>query len=545
MASSMSTWTLLDVEQPLSLASTNSSSRTRAGFVSDDNPRSVDGSTKEAAMAPSTLGLLMLTFNCAKKLVNVDVLANHVHTAFTNNATTLPDVVVFALQEVAPLSSAFISSRYLEEYFARFNDAVNLAARQYESNGTPREEPLVSVAQTVSGPEPPSPQRRSYTLVAAHNVGYTAILLFARDPDRIRNLKHAEVGFGTAEMGNKGAVGIRALYDVDGTGARCTEVTFVAAHLAAMEWNLARRNANWAAIVRGLTFGDPEVILNDLRGPEGAREPAQPAENNDQGTEGHRLLHDVHDEQHVQVQRAMHDISVFKPSSHLFLAGDLNYRISTSSPPPDAVFPSLDPSSPNYYPAFLPLDQLTRERRAGRTMHGLSEHQVSFPPTYKYDVQPKLSVVPDQDETEVPWKFAKHRYPSWTDRVLYLDLPPWVKSRGDHPSMNVIAYDALPLLRSSDHRPVYLRVEVPLIPPHDLSPPASTEHTADGETLKDPRVRLPIEVDPEAWSRRRVARQWELAVGWGAFLGSTKEGAWIWATLLAGGVAAWWLYKTW
>lgn len=90
----MSTWTLLDVEQPLSLASTNSSSSTRAGFVSDDNPRNVDGSTKEAAMAPSTLGLLMLTFNCAKKLVNVDVLANHVHTAFTNNATTLPDVVV-------------------------------------------------------------------------------------------------------------------------------------------------------------------------------------------------------------------------------------------------------------------------------------------------------------------------------------------------------------------------------------------------------------------------------------------------------------------
>lgn len=403
---------------------------------------------------------------------------------------------------------------------------------------------MVSVTQTSSDSEPSKPSGRPYTLVKAHNVGYTAILLFAKDPERIRNLQDAEVGFGAAEMGNKGAVGLRALYDVDGSGDKSTELTFVATHLAAMEWNLPRRNANWAAIMRGMTFGDPETIWDGLRGSEGTPTPAQSDDDSDEGTERHGLLHDTHDEEHRQVRHGLHDISVFKPSSHLFVAGDLNYRISTSSPPPDAAFPSLDPNSENYYPHFFPLDQLTRERHAGRTMHGLSEHEVDFPPTYKYNVQPKASSVSDEDEAEVPWKFASHRYPSWTDRILYLDLPPWIKSRSDKPKMNVVAYDALPLLRSSDHRPVYFRAQVPLIPPQDMSPPKSIQESPSRENLTDPRVRLPVELDPEAWSRRRAARQKELITGWSAFLWSTKEGAWILATLLAGGLTTWWLYRT-
>lgn len=347
-------------------------------------------------------------------------------------------------------------------------------------------------------------------------------------------------------MGNKGAVSVRILYDVDGTGAASTEMTFVATHLAAMEWNLARRNANWAAIMQRLTFSNPEAILDRLRGPEGTPPPTphQSDDDSDASTERHRLLHETHHEEHLQVRRAMHNISVFKPSSHLFVLGDLNYRISTSSPPPNAVFPSLDPDSENYYPTFLPFDQLTRERHAGRTMHGLTEHEIRFPPTYKYDVLPKESPVADEDELEVPWKFAPHRYPSWTDRILYLDLPPWVKSRSDSPKMRVLAYDALPLLRNSDHRPVYLRMQVPLIAPKDLSPPASIEQNPDIESIKDPRVRLPVEIDPEAWSRRHAARQKELVTGWSAFLWTTKEGAWILTTMLAVGLTTWWLYKT-
>ncbi|KAK2590232.1 hypothetical protein QQS21_012094 [Conoideocrella luteorostrata] len=500
--------------------------------------------TTQPAMAPSTVDLLVLTFNCAKNLVNVGVFANHVHTAFTNNAAGLPDIVVLSLQEVAPLSPSFIGDYFLQPYFSRFDEAINLAARRHIHGAQADEaESVVSITPTTSESDLPPKPERTFTLIKAHNVGYTAIMLFARDPQRIRRLQDAEVGFGAAEMGNKGAVGLRTLYDVEGDGRQATELTFVATHLAAMEWNLPRRNANWAAIMRGMTFGDPETILDGFKGPEGTPPPAQSGESGGGGEgdgETHRLLHDTHDEEHLQVQRGLHGISVFKPSSHLFVAGDLNYRISTSSPPPNAAFPSLDPSSENYYPTFLPLDQLTRERAAGRTMHGLSEEDIKFPPTYKYNVLPKDSPVSDEDEADVPWKFASHRYPSWTDRVLYLDLPSWVKSKSenDSPRMNVLAYDALPLARSSDHRAVYLRIQVPLIPPEDMAPSESTRGVSS-----DPRARLPVEVDPEAWERRRAARRKELVTGWSAFLWSTKEGAWILATLLAVGMGTWWMYK--
>jgi hypothetical protein len=45
-------------------------------------------------MAPSTLDLLMLTFNCAKNLINVSIFAHHLQAALSQNATGLPDLVV-------------------------------------------------------------------------------------------------------------------------------------------------------------------------------------------------------------------------------------------------------------------------------------------------------------------------------------------------------------------------------------------------------------------------------------------------------------------
>ncbi|ODA83349.1 hypothetical protein RJ55_01862 [Drechmeria coniospora] len=514
------------------------------------------GPDRSVRMAPSTLDLLVVTFNCAKTLVDGGVFARHLQSAFGQNATALPDLVVLSLQEIAPLSQAFIGDYFLSPYFARFDEAVNLAAWWHDDDDA-------SVTSTDV-----ARAKRRYTLVKGHNVGYTAILLFARDAARVRKLQEAEVGFGAAEMGNKGAVGLRVLYDAAEAaeavgGERSTELTFVATHLAAMEWNLARRNANWAAIMRGLTFGNPEEAVEQMGGQDGSPSAAVAADPAD-GTSGERrgLLHEEHDEQRARLQRRLHDMSVFKPSSHLFVAGDLNYRISTTSPPPGAAFPSLDPASEHYYPTFFPLDQLTRERTAGRTLHGLTEHAVRFPPTYKYDVQPATR----QPETEVPWTFAPHRYPAWTDRVLYLDLPSWVRGREEEPPeeepeeeepeggherrcIDVRAYDAFPVMRTSDHRAVFLRATVPLVPPDQLAPPAPTPSSSssssssrrqgsDADASTDPRVRLPVEIDPEAWARRKAARRKEQLVGWSMFLWSTREGAWILATLLAAGLGA-------
>ncbi|KAH6894163.1 Endonuclease/exonuclease/phosphatase [Thelonectria olida] len=490
-------------------------------------------STDSDFASPPSLDLLVLTFNCAKTLINTPIFAHHVQTALSQNASGLPDLVVLSLQELAPLSYCFIGGYFLNPYLARFQDAFNLAVKNYlvDHPVAHRSEPhdsAVSLSQSVRPPKSP------YTLVRANNVGYTAILLFARDPARLHGIQEAEVGFGAADMGNKGAVGLRMLYQ--SAKGPSTELTFVSTHLAAMEWNLPRRNANWAAIMRGMAFENPEAVVTNFR------KSSNPSTPEEELGETDNLLYDEHHAEQLRLQQQLHNISVFRPSSHLFVSGDLNYRISTTSPPPTAIFPSLDPESANYYPDFFRRDQLTRERKAGRTLHGLEEHPVHFPPTYKYDVLPPKS--PEAIETEVPWRFAPHRYPSWTDRILFLDVPSWVKGKAggysQKPAMKVRAYDALPLLRTSDHRPVFLRVDVPLIEPGDLAPPAGI---VDASGVRDPRVRLPMEIDPEAWERRAAARRKEVMAGWSMFLWSTKQGAWILTTLLAISISVYWLSR--
>jgi hypothetical protein len=414
------------------------------------------------------------------------------------------------------MGHSFIGGYFLNPYIQQFEDALNLAAVQYEDG-------VVSVTPTAAGERPHKP----YSLVRAGNVGYTAIILFARDPERLEDVQEAEVGFGAADMGNKGAVGLRAVFrggsrdNKDGQQQQQQqqqrgEVTLVATHLAAMEWNLARRNANWAAIVRGLTFANPEEVVARHRNGSGT-----PTEDDEQTS---LLGSAASEEEHVRLQRELHDISVFKPSAHLFVAGDLNYRISTTSPTPGTAFPSIEEGSENHYSKFLHRDQLTRERKAGRTLHGLSEADVRFPPTYKYDV-----TVGKNDE--VKWAFAPHRYPGWTDRVLFLDTPERASAK-----VKVLSYDALPVLASSDHRPVYLRALVPLLPADEIT-----------SNLKgdDPRVRLPVEIDPEAWERRKAARRKETLLGWSTILWSSKEGAVVLGAAIALGVGWWWLSQTW
>lgn len=50
-------------------------------------------STDTATMAPSTLDLVILTFNCAKNLINPSVFASHLHGTLSQNPG-LPDLVV-------------------------------------------------------------------------------------------------------------------------------------------------------------------------------------------------------------------------------------------------------------------------------------------------------------------------------------------------------------------------------------------------------------------------------------------------------------------
>jgi len=491
-----------------------------------------------------------------------------------------------SLQEVAPLSYAFIGSYFLNPYYARYEEALNLAAAKFVGergastttvdldDGGDQEGEGEMLLQTVKKQQQQdqTTQTKLYTLVRAKNVGMTAILLFARDPTAVIRIEEAERGFGAADMGNKGAVGLRVIWR--GDADQETEVTFVAAHLAAMEWNLKKRNANWRSIASGLTFTNPRAALPGLfkastagptpdqsgvgEGPSSRRgtgvEDSSEAtsEEEDEETDDQPLLRDDDDQSLAPEHHAtLRDTSVFKPSSYLFVSGDLNYRISSTTPPPMSTFPSFDSSSPNHYSTFLSRDQLTQERMAGRAFHGMSEAPIEFGPTYKYNVLDKPDGAVNEAAVrsgaevdgvpEVPWKFAPHRWPGWCDRVLFLDLPSSLKTEGK--KMDVRAYNSLPLARTSDHRAVFLRVRVPVVGGEAMRK-ALEEEESDGSS-RDPRVNLPVPIDVHAWERREAARRKEMLVGFSAFLWSTQEGALVLATFVLIGVGSWWVSRVW
>ncbi|KAJ0123716.1 inositol 5-phosphatase [Diaporthe amygdali] len=570
-------------------------------------------------MTPAaSLDLFVLSFNCAKNIIDVDVFARHLrgalqqhgqrrdgpHVSGLKGIVELPDLVVFSLQEISPLAQSFVGGYLLNPYLMPFKEALNLAAIEVEEQQEQQEQVTGGVTRR-SRPQQNLQRSTStlstlwrrqqdypYKLVESRNVGMTAIMLFARKPDSIHHIQYAECAFGIADMGNKGAVALRVTYSGAGsTGEeqdeaatesaaaeqRTTEFTFVATHLAAMEYNLRRRNANWASIVSSCTFVNPKEIVSPEYHP--TAEPGAKnvigASTKDTGgkqTDGGQDIPPPTEDERAHLlkrrqtfrsmpkddARQLHDASIFKPGSHFFVAGDLNYRISTDSPPALAPFPTLD----NYL-SFFEKDQLTRERRENRTLHGLSEAEVKFPPTYKIKhlSREKATDAVNKDEIQaggddvVPWKWASHRWPGWCDRILYLDIPSWVKRRyagKAAPEIVVHKYNSMPTMLSSDHQPVFLRVSVPLLTPEELSPDsehtaeetedaeASTEGTTEGA---DPRLHLPVPVDLAAWERRASARKKELMTGMTTLFFSTREGAIVLSTVAVVSLMTWWLYK--
>ncbi|KAL1836093.1 hypothetical protein VTJ49DRAFT_5577 [Mycothermus thermophilus] len=210
----------------------NPAAADRSASTTDAAPTTTSkaaATTPTADMAPlSTLDVFILTFNCAKSLVNPTVFAAHLHGALAGqngngSSIALPDLVVFSLQEVAPLSYSFIGSYFLNPYYARFTEALNLASTWALGHG---DAPTTAAASSSSPSSPdnsaamarPSSDSPPYTLVRAKNVGMTAMLLYARDPTAVTAIAEAECGFGAADMGNKGAVGLRVTWKDGGGG---------------------------------------------------------------------------------------------------------------------------------------------------------------------------------------------------------------------------------------------------------------------------------------------------------------------------------------
>src|SRR5579862_6411086 len=393
------------------------------------------------------LSLYIVTFNCARNPIEPSLFASHLFKALPpatvqggdNNDSSLPDIVVLSLQEVAPLACAFLGGRSLTPYLDNFRCALRLASSAWQGGASTDE---------------------YYSHVVSRNVGMTAIMVFAKPKcaDTVRWIDVAGVGTGLWAMGSKGAVGVRLglsspVSQIQEQDRRSLlEMTFVAAHLAAFERGCQKRNEHWESIVRRLVFVPTEGLLLG----------------SSVGTHGRSSLSSDGEEEPL-LPSGSGDVmatsrGIYRPTSHLFLAGDLNYRTNGSSPTIDdfQAYPQFthDRSDPRHHSHLLKGDQLTRELRAGRTCHGLEELPIDFPPTYKYSC--KASRRPSHDHQEA-LNWAKWRWPSWCDRILFLGPPPWWSSTSRR-DMRFGKYTALPVIPTSDHRPVAFSLVIPTEP---------------------------------------------------------------------------------
>ncbi|KAJ9612073.1 hypothetical protein H2200_003668 [Cladophialophora chaetospira] len=419
------------------------------------------------------LNVYILTYNCARTLIQPSIFAPYLFRALPA-ASHSPELLVLCLQELAPISYAFLGGSFLTPYFNYWREVVKLASKDH-----------------------------GYVNVVSRNVGMTGLLVFARDDvaENVKWLRNAGVGVGFMEMGNKGAVGSRLGYQSPEM-ANEVELTFVAAHLAPMEDGLERRNEDYKSIVRRLVFVRDSTSQKPISG--------------DEEDEDAPLLQG--DDPSLQDDQAS-ESGMYSASSHLFFAGDLNYRTSLLQPSPQDVdekfpHPTANEADPKHFQRLLAEDQLTQQVKAGKTLHGLLEAPITFPPTYKYDTDGSKAVIFDKredgEEDRQHWSWARHRWPSWCDRIFW-------KDHGSNSDVKVSPqkYTCLPLFVTSDHRPVALAATVPLR--------ALSDAAQRGEGGRKPAA-SPFSIDPEWRSRRAQARTKELVVGLMAYLTLTWEG---------------------
>lgn len=404
---------------------------------------------------PIMFELYLLTFNCGRALVDPRSLANSFFDALPKGAP-VPDLVAISLQEISPIAYSFLGGSYLKPYFDRITTTVHLAA-DLHSHGSEQLEH-----------------------VATRSLGMTGLMIYAKPEvaKRIQWIQSAGAGVGFANMGNKGSVAMRVGISVPNS-TNTLNLTFAAAHLAPMESNISARNKDWENLVRNLVFinGDDSAYSSSEETPLLASSAKAPSD---------------------------HD-GLFSANSHVFFYGDLNYRTSDAPPGPDDhkryPQPTASETSQQHYSHLLKHDQLKREKEANRTLHGLQELQINFPPTYKYALPKNAEIARGVHTTDDEWKWSKHRYPSWCDRILF-------SSSGSESSLEPQIYTALPVQTTSDHRPVALSIRVSKSP--------ASQSTDD--------VRSPFALNPQWKPRRDAARRWEVIVGVLSYLTLTNKG---------------------
>ncbi|KAL6709684.1 Inositol-1,4,5-trisphosphate 5-phosphatase 1 [Coniothyrium glycines] len=257
-----------------------------------------------------------------------------------------------------------------------FQEIVELSPQQIMSTDPDRREAWEEAVRNCLNKNAAKWHKDEYVLLRGGQLVGASLSVFVRS-DCLKHITRVEGSLKKTGMsgmaGNKGAVAIRFEY-------ANTSICLVTAHLAAGFANYEERNRDYKTISHGLRF-QRNCAIED------------------------------------------HDTVIW--------LGDFNYRIGLSNEKVQRLCQVGDLET------LYDNDQLNLQMVAGLTFPYYSEARITFPPTYKYDLNSN-----HYDTSE------KARIPAWCDRVL---------RKGDN--IRQIHYDAAPL-RFSDHRPVYATFQV-------------------------------------------------------------------------------------
>ncbi|NXP48525.1 INP5E phosphatase, partial [Heliornis fulica] len=163
--------------------------------------------------------------------------------------------------------------------------------------------------------------------------------------------------------------------------------------------------------------------------------------------------------QNLTLPKNVPDTNPFQTSSSdvtarfdgVFWFGDFNFRLNKDRETVDSILnqtPDTDVSR------LLAYDQLTSEMSRGSIFKGFQEADIHFLPSYKFDI--------GKDSYDTT---SKQRTPSYTDRVVYRS-----RYRDD---IHALKYSSCPVIKTSDHRPVFALFRVKLRPGRDNIPLAA------------------------------------------------------------------------
>jgi endonuclease/exonuclease/phosphatase family metal-dependent hydrolase len=292
-----------------------------------------------------------------------------------------PDFVVFGFQELVDLEDKKVTAKNLFKSSKKKDSSEKEhMAKQYRA----WRDHLSDCLNTHM------PSREPYTLLhTADLVGlFSCVFVKTSLRSSIADVNAAEIKLGMkGRYGNKGALVVRFMVDD-------SSICFVNCHLAAGQRQTAHRNNDIAAIMEASALRpqpDPQMQLDMFVS----------------GGDGSMILD--------------HEICI--------LNGDLNYRIDAMSR--EIVIREIQNGN---LPKLLEKDQLllSRKRNPGFRLRAFQEKEITFPPTYKYDVGS------DKYDTS-----EKRRSPAWCDRVLY-------RGMGRIKQVEYRRHE----VRVSDHRPV-------------------------------------------------------------------------------------------